>query len=195
LLLRTLTTRKQEVIWRLPLFVAFGTPILLASLILYTPYAGVLYALCLVPAVLVSFVVLFLVAVRCKNPSQCLALFLALIAFLGTSNAVLRYQGEVRDHVRWFVWSALFKTELLSQPTRRNGQLRHLEWEATGFAGVANDTAYLVFDPGDALASTRTPRDFDGIPCKVISARRLEQHWYAIRFYTDQAWDDCTVSR
>jgi hypothetical protein len=76
-----------------------------------------------------------------------------------------------------------------------NGELKHMEWEATGFAGVANNTAYLVFDPADSLLLAHLPGDLNGIPCKVLSARRLESHWYSVRFYMDQDWGNCRSDR
>jgi hypothetical protein len=60
-----------------------------------------------------------------------------------------------------------------------------MEWEATGFAGVANNTVYVVFDPTDSLlgaARNHTPGKFSGIPCEVRLVRRLESHWYSIQF-------------
>jgi hypothetical protein len=66
-------------------------------------------------------------------------------------------------------------------------------WEATGFAGVANNTLYLVFDPTDALASaarTGSPGKFTGLPCEVLKVRRLERQWYSVMFYTDEAWGE-----
>ena len=66
-----------------------------------------------------------------------------------------------------------------------------MEWEATGFAGVANITVYLVFDPTDSLAvaaKSHSPGKFTGLPCEVLSVLRLESHWYSVLFYTDEAW-------
>ncbi len=75
-----------------------------------------------------------------------------------------------------------------------------MEWEATGFAGVAYNTDYLVFDPTDSLAiaaKMRSAGKFSGIPCEVLGVLRLENHWYSVVFYTDEAWGqrntlDCT---
>jgi hypothetical protein len=68
--------------------------------------------------------------------------------------------------------------------------LRHIEWESTGFAGVANSTLYLVFDPTDSLGAARSPGKFEGIPCEVLRVHRLERHWYAVLFYTDESWGE-----
>jgi hypothetical protein len=91
----------------------------------------------------------------------------------------------------WLLWSHSFKAEVLAQPAPANGELRHMEWEATGFGGVANNTVYLVFDPTDSLsaaARSHSPGKFTGVPCEVRRVRRLESQWYAARFYTDELW-------
>jgi hypothetical protein len=72
--------------------------------------------------------------------------------------------------------------------------LKHIEWDASGFAGVANNTAYLVFDPTDTLSAAAIndqAAKFNGVPCKARAIRRLEDHWYTVLFYTDQTWDQC----
>jgi len=104
---------------------------------------------------------------------------------------------ELRETVRWMVYSGKYKTEVLSQPPYGKTELRYIEWDGSGFAGVANDTMYLVFDPQDALsvaAQRRPPIKISGVPCEVRSVRRLESHWYAVFFYTDKLWGqgDCT---
>jgi hypothetical protein len=79
----------------------------------------------------------------------------------------------------------------MAQPAPTDGELRHMEWEATGFAGVANNTIYLVFDPTDSLAvaaKNHSPGKFSGIPCEVVRILRLENHWYSVAFYTDEEW-------
>jgi len=50
---------------------------------------------------------------------------------------------------------------------------------------------FLVFDPTDSLsaaAKSHSPGKFKGIPCEVPLVRRLESHWYTVRFYTDEYW-------
>jgi hypothetical protein len=114
-----------------------------------------------------------------------------LVAFLGASWVLLKNQSTIRPSIRWLLWSHRFKAEVLAQPAPANGELRHMEWEATGFAGVANNTVYLVFDPTDSLAvaaKSHSPGKFTGMPCEVLSVLRLESHWYSVLFYTDEAW-------
>ncbi len=103
------------------------------------------------------------------------------------------YPFELRERARWLAWSREYKHEVLKQPSV-NGDLKHIEWDWSGFAGVANNTAYLVFDPADSLsaaAKRHQPFKFNGRPCEVRDVRRLQSHWYAVLFYTDQTWDEC----
>ncbi|HYB61761.1 MAG TPA: hypothetical protein VEH50_09800 [Methylomirabilota bacterium] len=100
----------------------------------------------------------------------------------------------IRETARWLIWSHEYKQQVLAQPTSVNGDLKHIQWDASGFAGVANNTAYLVFDPTNTLsdaAKNNQAAEFNGVPCKVRAIRRLENHWYAVLFYTNQAWGEC----
>jgi hypothetical protein len=50
-----------------------------------------------------------------------------------------------------------------------------------------------VYDPQDSLAAaarTRPPIKAPGIPCEVRRINRLESHWYAVLFYTDETWGE-----
>ena len=52
---------------------------------------------------------------------------------------------------------------------------------------------YLVFDPADSLspaAKGHQPGKFSGIPCEVPRVQRLESHWYAVTFYTEESWGE-----
>jgi len=181
--------------WKLPLSAAIGVGVVLLSLTVYSPYGGFLYTFFLAPIISLSFLVLLVIAAIRKRKRQCLSLLSMLIAFVVVSGALLANGEALRDHVRWLLWSRKLKAEVLAQPTPVNGELRHMEWEATGFAAVANNTSYLVFDPADSLSMQHSPGEFHGIPCKVPLVRRLEGHWYSVRFYTDEVWGDCPSSR
>jgi amino acid transporter len=106
---------------------------------------------------------------------------------------------EFRETARWMVYSRKYKSEVLSRPPYGKTELKYIEWDGSGFAGVANDTMYLVFDPQDALSTAalhQPPISISGIPCAVRGVRRLEAHWYAVLFYTDELWGrgGCTVA-
>lgn len=184
------TSGERKISWEAPLVVAGTTGILLTALIIYTPYSDVLFVFFIGPVTTLIFLVLLVICAIRRKPSQCSSLLLALLAFFVISGALLWNQSMLRDHARWLVRSHNFKAAVLAQPTQGNGELKHIEWEATGFATIDN-TAYLVFDPSDSLSSARLPGDINGIPCRVLSARRLERGWYSVRFYTDVVWGDC----
>lgn len=155
---------------------------------IYSPYAALLYLFFFVPFICLAWVVLLGAAAFSDRPLQCLSITLSLVAVVAVSGVLLNNKDTTRAHLRWLLWSRYFKSEVLAQPASPEGKLRHMEWEATGFAGVANDTVYLVFDPSDSLSAARPPGNFNGIPCQVRLVRRLERYWYSVWFYTDEIW-------
>jgi hypothetical protein len=117
---------------------------------------------------------------------------LALCAVLGAFIIVWNYSA-VRTAARWLIWSRGYKSKVLAQPASGNGELKHIEWDGSGWAGQ-NTTVFLVFDPTDSLsaaASSHQAGKFSGIPCEVYSVRRLESHWYTAQFYTNEDWHQC----
>jgi hypothetical protein len=52
---------------------------------------------------------------------------------------------------RWLLWSRDYKSKVLSQPSSSRGDLKHIEWDGWGWAGM-NTAVYLVFDPTDSLS-------------------------------------------
>ncbi len=100
---------------------------------------------------------------------------------------------QIRTTARWLWRSRAYKDKVLAQQAPANGEFRHVEWDGWGWAGQ-DTTVFLVFDPRDSLssaASIHQPGKFDGIPCAVPEVSRLESQWYAVRFYTNQDWDQC----
>jgi hypothetical protein len=185
-------TEELRLNWGLPLSAAAGAGIVLVSLMVYSPYGDFLYIFLIAPIICLICLVMLAVAAIRKRRRQCLSLLLTLVAFLAVSVALHMNRDTLRASLRWLLWSHRFKTEVLAQPAPANGELRHMEWEATGFAGVANNTVYLVFDPTDSLSAatkSHSPGKFSGIPCEVPVVRRLESHWYSVWFYTDEVWD------
>jgi|HubBroStandDraft_6_1064221.scaffolds.fasta_scaffold723783_2 hypothetical protein len=119
-----------------------------------------------------------------------LALFVLLIL---AASVVLRpmfgYPRPI-NYARWLLWSRSYKTEVLVQPSSANGELKHIEWDGWGWAGM-DTTVYLAFDPSDSLsqaASSLQPGKYSGIPCEVFLVRRLESRWYTVCFYTNYEW-------
>jgi hypothetical protein len=187
-------TDVPSVNWCVPLSFAKATGIVFLGLMAYSPY-GFLWIFLIAPIVCIAFLMLLVIAAIEKKKRQCLSAFLGLAAFVSVSAPLVVHRDDLRASVRWWLWSRHFKNEVLAQPAPGNGDLRHMEWEATGFAGVANETVYLVFDPRDSLSGAATshePIKIVGIPCKVPHVRRLESHWYSVWFYADEVWGWCT---
>jgi hypothetical protein len=179
--------------WAIPVGVAAGLLVLSLALIVYTPYAEFPLTLVVMPLVCIALLVVLIVAIFRKRKRLQASAALALVAVLATSFAVLKLQEPIRESLRWLFWSNRFKAELQRAPSARPGELRHIVWETTGFAGIADDTIYLVFDPSDALASAArsgSAGKYAGIPCEVLKVRRLEKRWYSVQFYTDEAWGE-----
>ena len=181
---------KSRFDWVSPSCVVVGTSVVFVSLMVYSAYAKFLYLFLFAPIFLACLVILIAAAID-KRPRQCLSTLLTLVAFLGASWLLSKNEGTLRPSIRWLLSSHRFKAEVLARPAPANGELRHMEWEATGFAGVANNTVYLVFDPTDSLAvaaTSHSPGKFNGVPCEVLRVLRLESHWYSVVFYTDEEW-------
>lgn len=114
------------------------------------------------------------------------------LSVVGVSLLIWKY-SEIKTDTRWLLSSSRYKSEVLAQPTPENGEFKHLEWDAWGWATI-DTTVYLVFDPTNSLsqaASTHQSGKLAGIPCEVPKVSRLESQWYVITFYTNQEWGRC----
>lgn len=106
----------------------------------------------------------------------------------------LRTGPELRSRGRWLLNSSEYKAKVMTSAQGRPDELKHMDWEGWGFPGAGDTNTYLVFDPVDALAAAANgghSNRYPGIPCEVVSVRRLESHWYVVLFYTDTDWDHC----
>jgi hypothetical protein len=98
---------------------------------------------------------------------------------------------EVRTTVKWLILSRHYKSAVLSQ-SATNAELRHIEWDGWGGTPVGDWTAYIVYDPTDSLSATSNSimaAKYNGIPCNVISVRRLEKNWYSVVLDMNEFWD------
>jgi len=195
------TTQAGRLRWRLPPYVAS------AGFVIFTPLAFLhpdtylfLTVFVVAPALFAISVVLIVWLVRDavgNNQRQVLPILSALIILWAIPASFFLYNFshlfELREAARWWASSHEYKSEVLPQPASAKGELKHIEWDASGFAGVANNTVFLVFDPADTLstaAKSRQSGKFNGIPCEVRLIRRMENHWYAVLFYTDEYWGE-----
>jgi hypothetical protein len=177
--------------WRLPIYGVLGAVIALLPQLLFGNDPGPLLASLVVTGIVgLALLVLFFLRVR-HQPLAALTMFVIFPIF---SWFLFRTSNNLRTSSRWLIHSTEYKARLNVQPDPKAGQLKHIEWDAWGFAGSAT-FVYLVFDPSDSLnAATQKadPGKPDGIPCKVAGVHRLESHWYTVLFFTDTGWDYCT---
>lgn len=186
-------TAETRADWKLPLVMLAASTIGFLLLIVYTAYFFVWIPFIATIICLVCLILMVIAAIR-KRRRQTILLLLATVAFVAAA-AVLDKSGDsLRSYLRWLLWSRRFKAEVLAQPAPSNGELRHMVWEETGFAGVANVTTYIAFDPSDSLSNAHLPGKIEGIPCTVLRAARLERNWYSVWFYTDETWSECPWS-
>jgi len=149
-------------------------------MLVYSPYGDLLYILLFVPVICLTGLIAVVIAGLFKRRRQFQSLSLTLFAFLVVSGFLHMNSDGLRASLCWLLWSHRLKAEVLAQPAPAKGELKHMEWEATGFAGVANEVVYLLYDPTDSLstaASSHLPGKFSGIPCEVPRVRRLERKW------------------
>jgi hypothetical protein len=175
------TSDGNRVEWRLPLYALLG------ALILFSigPY---IFSVVLYLLIVAIVSVLLLNDAIGKRRRQSL---LALVVFWVVSAVLVKNYSAIRDECRWLMWSHEYMAKVLAQRDSATGELKHIEWDGWGFPGAGDTTVYLVFDPTDALSAaprSNRPGTFDGLPCELPLVRRLESHWYAVRFYTDEWW-------
>ncbi len=147
------STERERFNWRLPLYVVVGASMLLLLLFMHSADAGLLYILVVAPIVCLFCLVLLLMAAISKRPLQCLSMLVTLIAFLAVSAALFKAQGTLRPALRWLVWSRRYKAEVMRMPDSSKGELKHLEWDVSGWGTVGRTIVYLVFDPTDSLST------------------------------------------
>jgi hypothetical protein len=191
------TTEAGRFSWRLPVCASIvGLLVFIAIDICKVDTSFFLSAFVITPVlVIVSVVLLIYAAVRSRRLREIVATVAILWAIAGLLDFYDRkHPEEIRETARWLVWSHEYKQVVLAQSTSANGDLKHIEWDAWGYAGAGNTTVYLVFDPSETLwtaAKSHQLPKFNGVPCDVFAIRRLESRWYAVHFYTDQDWDHC----
>lgn len=184
--------------WRAWLFTALSGLVLFVGIEICPPDVALLLYIFIIAILLLSSIVLLVSAAIGKNRRRYLQQLSTLTIFLVVAVGVFIfgrvYPFAIRSEARWLAGAQDYKALVLAQPSPTNNELKHIEWDGSGFAGVANNTVYLAFDPTDTLsraAKSHRPGTSNGIPCEVWRVYRLESHWYAVLFYTDQTWDQC----
>jgi|NGEPerStandDraft_6_1074524.scaffolds.fasta_scaffold05892_4 hypothetical protein len=186
-------SNRDRLNWRLPLYSGVGSTVVLLLLFLRGSDASWLHILVIGPIFCFSCLILLLIAAFRKRPLRCLSILLTIIAFLVVSWALLVNENALRPALRWMLFSQRYKSELLAQPASANGELKHLQRDVWGWGPIGPTIVYLVFDPNDSLstaAKSRRAGQFGGMPCEVSRVQRLESHWYAVTFYTEESWGE-----
>jgi hypothetical protein len=194
------TPEQSRFNWMLPLCAAFVVIAVYLSMAFWAEGSEFFISLLLVaPVLIVVSIALVVYALVVRKGRQRRLTLLCSVAALWVSAAGMflldgKYDFAIRTSARWLIWSDSYKAEVLAQPLQRNGNFKHIDWEDFGFAGVGDETAYLVYDPSDSLsgaANSGRVGKFDGMPCAVPKVNRLEKHWYIVMFYADQDWNHC----
>ncbi len=182
--------------WWLPFFAALGALIIGLSILISGAFdlIGLIYVYLGVPLASLLFAVYVFVVARRKRQWPGLPILLILPVFWAVTWMLFANDFDVRNAARWILEAKSYKAAVMSQPATSNDELRHVEWDGWGWAGM-DTTVYLVYDPADSLAvpaKNHSSGKFRGIPCEVPRVQRLESHWYSVKYYTNETWNDCS---
>jgi hypothetical protein len=123
--------------------------LVLVALTFCQPDTSLLLMVFVVAPALVVMSIAWPIYVAARDRRQLPRVALTLGMLWAMSAAVFLYNRNhpfaLWEAARWSAWSHQYKKEVLAQPSSSNGNLKHIEWDGTGFAGVANNTVYLVF--------------------------------------------------
>src|SRR5579862_5282981 len=179
------SSRTAQKKWRLPLYAVLAAWIVFFPLVVHPSGTDILYIFAVVPGLSIAGICALIYAAVRRNVS--IAVFV--MTFFIVLGSLLAFEVkrpvEIRSALRWRLWPAEYKAQVLAQPASPDGDFKHIEWDEWGFGPVADTTLYLVFDPADSLAAELKEHrsgKFSGIPCEVPRVRRLESHWYTVLF-------------
>jgi hypothetical protein len=176
--------------WHFPFYGALGAIVAFsANLVTCADLAMFLYLFVAVPLTTLMIILVAMLTYD-RQDRQGPAIVSMFMVYCLVTWGIWRSASNLRDVGRWTFGANHYKAEVLAQPVSTNG-LKHWEWEASGFAGVANGSVYVVFDPADSLKREEGHRAHVSLPCEVPRVVRLERYWYSVEFYTDRSWDHC----
>ena len=177
--------------WRLPVAAAGGSLLFLVSFVANADGAIFFYW----PTVFFLGLVLLIgtVSSQGRRRSFLLALLVFIAVSLTASRVPFEERFEIRNSVRWFLWSKSFKAEVLAQPNDPDKGWRHLEWDGWGFAGAGDTSVYLVYNPSNVLDEPARTQFAGAVltptPRAVVHVQRLEKDWYSVVFPTNETWE------
>jgi hypothetical protein len=147
----------------------------------------VLYSILIAPVLGIGIIIVAITFALRRRPRLGLSWFVAFVAFSSATWLQLKYSPDIHTSALWAVHAKDYKAEILAQPP--DGTLKHMEWFGWGFAG-SDTSVYLAYDPDNSLRHRDSATGmFGSLQCDVSDVRRLEDHWYAVTFYTNTGWD------
>jgi len=183
--------------WLMQVYAALGALLVLGAISLLDSDTSFFLFLLISAILSVSIIFLLIYAAFGKNRRRSRRQLVTLAIFWTISTSFFVFEQNhpiaIRSAARWLASSSDYKTQVLAQPQRPDGELKHIDWDGWGMF-AQNTEVYLVYDPTDSLsgaALNHQPGKFDGIPCGVQLVRRLERNWYSVVFYTSETWDHC----
>jgi hypothetical protein len=184
--------------WRMQVFNSLlGSMVVFAAIGLLNSDASLFLSIFIDAVLSVSIIFLLIYAAFGKNRRRSFRQLLTLVILWIVATCFFLFDRThpiaIRSNARWLVSSGDDKAQVLAQPQPPNGELKHVDWDGWGMF-AQNTEVYLVYDPADSLqaaALSGQPGKFGGIPCQVLSVRRLESRWYSVIFYTGETWDHC----
>jgi hypothetical protein len=120
------------------------------------------------------------------------SILLMIVVYWAVTAALYMNSESLRAELKWFWGAKEFKSQVLANPGKSPGELRHAKWDSWGMFGM-DTKVYLVFDPTDSLslpAARHSNGKIQGIPSVVASVRRLESHWYSVQLYAGSVWEN-----
>jgi len=180
--------------WRFPMVGAATAMLILLSLFLFAGDPTLWLLFLVIPCVALLLFVLLVLLIFRRTRRFSAGLLLATLVFVGIMTAGWRFEATLRPRVRWAFLSRGFKRQVLAQPNGPHGDFKHVEWDGWGGVPIGDWTAYVVFDPTDSLkaeSGREHPGMITGIPCDVLSVRRLEPYWYSVTLEMNEYWERC----
>ena len=186
---------KRESSWWVLVCVALGATALNFPIVISGGFdlGEIVYLFLGVPVVSLVVAIVVLIAALRRKRAPSVSVFLSFPVYWVISWMLFANVHPIRDHYRWLLESKRYKAELFAQPEPGDDELRHIDWDGWGWAGM-DTNVYIVFDPSDSLAAaarSHAAGKFKGVPCEVPRVRRLERDWYSVEFYTDTGWGQC----
>jgi hypothetical protein len=180
--------------WPLPIYAAIGAVVIFLPIATFAYNFGELvYILIGAPIICLILLVVAIVIAFYRNWLRSLAILSMLFVYGTVTWGLFRNSLELHTTTQWLLHSKNYKSQVLAQPAPADGDFRHVEWDWWGWG--SNDTSvYLVFDPNDSLSSLLKNHPTGRLSselCGVSWTRRLQEHWYAVEFYTNTAWGSC----